>query len=812
MNAGELPEMDPYEVVAQQRQAAPLSPAYVSNPMELEHHILVYILDPVYPEYHVPSDDDIQIKDQPYVTDASPSALSPGYIAASNLKKDPEEDSEEDSIDYTADTDDDEEESSNDDEEEEEHLALLLLLLYRMLIMSPQLRRQSSIPFPSEEEIPSPPTYHPLSLHAPSTSHRADIPEVELSPQKGLLLTAPITRQESEEFQTRHQDVHDDRAALHDEVDALRRALEARIAVLETQAYRHEWQRQDTDDRATRHIMRIQALEARTRVDTLEDTASMAVGFYVSSAVTNYYFTVCCDLIIMPPRRTHVAAATNTDNAPMSAAAINQLIETQVAEALTNQEIQRNSSTNGDDSQNSGSGTDGKDGIVGLDVAYAMPWKTLSNMMTTKYCPRSEIKKLEHEIWNLKVKGTELASYTQRFQELALLCRGMFHAELDVVEKYMGGLPDMIQGNVMSARPKTMQEAIKLANDLMDQKVYTYAERQAENKRKQEDNSRSNQNQQQPFKKQNVARAYTTGSSDKKEYGGSLTKCTKCNYHHKGPCAPRNQGIAQRGTTCLECRAQGHFKKDYSKWKNSGNQAGNGNAVARAYAVGTARTNPNNNVVTEIGSFDVIIGMDWLSKYQAVIVCSEKIVRVSFGNEILIVRVFPENLPSIPSTRQVEFQIDLIPGATPVAWAPYRLAPSKMKELLGQLQDLSDKGFIRPSSSLWGAPVLFVKKKDGSFRMCIDYRELNKLTMKNRYPLLKIDDLFDQLQGTSVYSKIDLRSGYHQLRICDEDILKTTFRTRYGHYEFQVMPFGLTNAPAVFMDLMNRDKVEEGDP
>ncbi|GKC88464.1 putative reverse transcriptase domain-containing protein, partial [Tanacetum coccineum] len=127
-----------------------------------------------------------------------------------------------------------------------------------------------------------------------------------------------------------------------------------------------------------------------------------------------------------------------------------------------------------------------------------------------------------------------------------------------------------------------------------------------------------------------------------------------------------------------------------------------------------------------------------------------------------------------------------------------------MEELSTQLQELSDKGFIRPSSSPWGAPVLFVKKKDGSFRMCIDYRELNKLTVKNRYPLPRIDDLFDQLQGSSVYSKIDLRSGYHQLRVRDEDIPKTAFRTRYGHYEFQVMPFGLTNAPAVFMDLMNR--------
>ncbi|GJU24478.1 putative reverse transcriptase domain-containing protein [Tanacetum coccineum] len=166
--------------------------------------------------------------------------------------------------------------------------------------------------------------------------------------------------------------------------------------------------------------------------------------------------------------------------------------------------------------------------------------------------------------------------------------------------------------------------------------------------------------------------------------------------------------------------------------------------------------------------------------------------------------VFPEDLPGLPPVRQVEFQIDLIPGATPVARAPYRLAPSEMQELSNQLQELADRGFIRPSTSPWGAPVLFVKKKDGSFRMCIDYRELNKLTIKNRYPLPKIDDLFDQLQGSSVYSKIDLRSGYHQLRVRDEDIPKTAFRTRYGHYEFQVMPFGLTNAPAIFMDLMNR--------
>nr|XP_043630277.1 uncharacterized protein LOC122601561 [Erigeron canadensis] len=166
--------------------------------------------------------------------------------------------------------------------------------------------------------------------------------------------------------------------------------------------------------------------------------------------------------------------------------------------------------------------------------------------------------------------------------------------------------------------------------------------------------------------------------------------------------------------------------------------------------------------------------------------------------------VIPEGFPGIPPEWQVEFSIDLIPGANPIAKAPYRLAPTEMQEMMKQLQELLDKGFIRPSNSSRGAPVLFVKKKDGSMRMCIDYRELNKVTIKNKYPLPRIDDLFDQLQGASYFSKIDLRSGYHQLKVRDEDIPKTAFRTRYGHFEFVVMPFGLTNAPAAFMDLMNR--------
>nr|GFB46659.1 putative reverse transcriptase domain-containing protein [Tanacetum cinerariifolium] len=300
----------------------------------------------------------------------------------------------------------------------------------------------------------------------------------------------------------------------------------------------------------------------------------------------------------------------------------------------------------------------------------------------------------------------------------------------------VGGLPDMIHGSVVASKPKTMQEAIKIATELMDKKIRTFAECETASKRK---------------------------------------ECPKLKNNN-----------------------------------NQGNQSKRNNAPARA-------------------------------KYQAVIVCAEKIIRIPWGNETLIIHgdssnrgnatrlsiisytktekyvkkgfpiflahittkevedksekkrledvpifqdfpeVFPKDLPGLPPTRPVKFQIDLVHGAAPVAQAPYRLAPSEMKELAKQLKELSNKGFIRPN-----------------------YRELNKLTVKNRYPLPRVDDLFNQLQGSGVYSKIDLRSGYHQLRVQEEYIPKTAFRTRYGLYEFQFMPFGLTNAPAVFMDLMNR--------
>ncbi|GKE20414.1 putative reverse transcriptase domain-containing protein, partial [Tanacetum coccineum] len=334
---------------------------------------------------------------------------------------------------------------------------------------------------------------------------------------------------------------------------------------------------------------------------------------------------------------------------------------------------------------------------------------------------------------------------------------------------------------------------------LMDKKICTFADRQTENKRKQD----NNQQQQQPQNKRpNTGRAYAAGTGKKKLYGQSKPLCHKSPTNANTANNQRGTGIGQK-PTCYECGAQGHFKRECPKLKNNnnrGNPARSVNAPTKVYAVGHAGINPDSNVVTgmfllnnryasilfntgadrsfvstafssqiditptaldhyydvelgdvriirlniilrgctlnilkhpfnidlmpvELGSFDAIIGMDWLVKYQVIIVCAEKI----------------------------------------VPRAPYRLAPAEMKELSEQLKELSDKGFIRPSSSPWGAPVLFVKKKDGSFQMCIDYRELNKLTVKNRYPLPRIDDLFDQLQGSSVYSKIDLRSGAKDL-------------------------------------------------
>ncbi|GJY96467.1 putative reverse transcriptase domain-containing protein [Tanacetum coccineum] len=420
---------------------------------------------------------------------------------------------------------------------------------------------------------------------------------------------------------------------------------------------------------------------------------------------------------------------------------------------------------------------------IGIEAAYAMSWVELIKLMTKVYCPRNEVQKMETELWNLAVKGNDLTVYTRRFQELVLLCTRMVPNKEDKVKRFVGGLPDNIQGNVIAAEPTKLQDAIRISNNLMDQKLKGYA-RSSKNKRRLGNNPRDNRGQQPVFKRQNVkgqnvARSYMVGNNEKKGPGHFRKDCPKLRNQNCG-----NQTGNKNGN-------------------KTGNQTGGNEATARAYAIGGGGANPRchgalldvapstldtsyaveladgriseTNVVLrgcmlgllgypfdidlmpiEFGSFDVIIGDDCDDGSKSklnIISCTKTQKYIQKGclvylaqvtskktedkseekrlKDVPIVweflKVFPEDLPGLPPAQQVEFQIDLVP-----------------------------------------------------------------------------DNLFDQLQGSRVYSKIDLRSGYHQLRVHEEDIPKIVFRTRYGHYEFQVMLFGLTNAPAVFMDLMNR--------
>nr|GEX44211.1 hypothetical protein [Tanacetum cinerariifolium] len=367
----------------------------------------------------------------------------------------------------------------------------------------------------------------------------------------------------------------------------------------------------------------------------------------------------------------------------------------------------------------------------------------------------------------------DVSAYTERFQELTLICTKYVANETEKIDKYIDGIPDNIYGSVKASKPNTLDETIELANDLMDQKLRTYAERQTNNKKKADDLFRNN----------HVGNAEKKGNASRHPDFNIVTGTFLLNNRYTSILfdTGADRSFISTAFSSLIDIVPTPLGNSYDVELTDGKIVGDEKLVRVPYG-------------DETLIFYGDASNDVRESRLTIISCSKVQEYMAKGCQIFLAQISAKKEEDKSKGKQLK-DIDLIPGAVPVAREPYRLTPYEMKEFLKQLQELSDKGFIRPTSSPWGAPVLFVKKKDGSFRMCIDYRELNKLTVKNCYPLPRIDDLFDQLQGSSIYSKIYLRSGYHQLRVREQDIPKTSFRTRYEHYEFQVMPFGLTNAP-----------------
>nr|GEY56326.1 hypothetical protein [Tanacetum cinerariifolium] len=471
----------------------------------------------------------------------------------------------------------------------------------------------------------------------------------------------------------------------------------------------------------------------------------------------------------------------------------------------------------------------------GREVENERPWTEVKQMMTDEFCPTEEVQRLEDELRHPKVRDMNIAAYTERFNELALL------------------YPDVVPNEKkkkIQAKNERIAEGLKKKWENNNQGNNN--NNNSHNRGNYRNNNHHNKNKN---RRQNNERALTTAQNTGANQTGIAPKCNCCGRCHFDQCPPKCENCGRMVHKAKDCRSKnvasgatvrpnvvcyGRGERGYKSYEcpKKADRRG-GNVQGQAYVIHNAEHNQGPNVVMgmfllnnryatmlfdfradksfvdikfshlidikpvklnssyevelaegkvvttnsilrgctlnlldhlfdidlmpiELGTFDVIVGMDWLVERNALIMCDIKEVHVPYKNKTLVVKSDSRLLPP----RQVEFKIELVPDAAPVVRAPYRLAPSELKELSYQLMELSEKGFIHLISSPWGAPVLFVKKKDGSFCMCIDYRELNKLTVKNRYLLLRIDDLFDQLQA---------------------------FRTRYGHFEFQVMPFGLTN-------------------
>ncbi|GJU34881.1 putative reverse transcriptase domain-containing protein [Tanacetum coccineum] len=485
------------------------------------------------------------------------------------------------------------------------------------------------------------------------------------------------------------------------------------------------------------------------------------------------------------------------------------------------------------------------------EVAVSMSWNDFKFMMIEEFCPSHEMQKLETELWNHVMVGAGHAAYTDRFHELARLVPYLVTLESRKIERYVYGLAPQIRGMVAAMEPKTMQKAVQISGALTDEAVRNGSIKKVEKRGNVGEPSMDKNGACLRCTTCNPTSnpGGPCRTCFNCNCPGHFAKDCRVVPRNVNPVNVRNPAPA-RGA-CYECGSTDHLKPACLRLNRAqgpgGNRAnqvvsnnggqGRGNqgnqARGRAFMLGAEEARQDSNIVTGIkpselgfryeieiasghlveidkvikgfkleikghvfdidlipfghGSFDVIIGMDWLSNHKAKIICHEKVARIPLldGKVLRVLGEKPEEKTRLlMSAKASDKKQEEIIVVRDFPESPYRLAPSELEELSGQLKELQDKGFIRPSSSPWGAPVFFVKKKDGSFRMCIDYKESNKLTVKNRYPLPRIDDLFDQLQGSQFFSKIDLRSGYHQLRVREMDI----------HYDcvLNYLEFGVT--------------------
>ncbi|GJU28617.1 hypothetical protein Tco_1167238 [Tanacetum coccineum] len=813
----------------------PPSPDYIPGPEEPQSPLpLDFVPEPMYPEYILQEDEILPAEEQPLHVAASPTTDSTRrYVPESDPEEEPEEDDEdpeEDPADYPADRDDDDDDDEDEDEEEEEeHPAPADYV--------PPKRVRFASPTPSHEvgESSAVGTARqdgqaiarddPYSIAREdlygfvdmvdvpprcSTSRELDygitdawddlvgaIDEIAPTTLEGVNQRvtdlSTVVEQETTIMYGIMEDAQDDRSQLRGRVNLLYRdrPIHSRLAVMverEARMAREAWGlSMDASDYARSDVMSLHTtvVAQSALISELQSADHRRQGvikeLWASDHKRQVQLTRGGALQLLKNGiQTQLTESFRRQHGPCKR--FGHSPDLYQGEAWVHSDDFMKSIGKVNDSHTSGNGVPGRPVLVARGNAP------------------TGLHKISHPLNFQGTEGVLDYSVVNALTLLELPCSRPILLKLahampmeDTLEKMMTG-QILAQGAQLETREVGRflevidQDAIEFATELMDKKINTWAERQADNKRKSDDTARNNQNQQ-PNKRQNTRRAYAIGNGDRRPYGGPKPLCSKCNYHHDGPCAPK----------CHKCNRFGHLGRDAGNPNYStlggkpGQQCRHGSRIV--IHSDCIRSDYNVKLVTQST-------MPLLSVRER-----EKIVRILLETKILIVRanitatkdedkskekrledvlvvqefpeVFPEDLPGIPPTRQVEFRIDLVPGATPVARAPYRLAPSEMKELAEQLQELTDKGFIRPSSLPWGAPVLFVKKKDGFlFLDVIDYRDIDKL------------DSEEPLPNPKGLSSVESSA--------EDDIFQDCIQTDYGHYDFQGHAFLVLNtAPAV---------------